>query len=257
MDILMEEFEEALWACLGKRKADQEQMEVECKTDLGVKVMDLEANPEATAAVAAYQEAPDEEAAVKTIGALEDRCGDRHLPLGYRRKPKERVPAEVGRHPWIFDPPSRFNGQEENGRAVKAGSGARWQLRLRKERIFGRIFRKAVELEIEKRIVGSSTGLQEVSDWTVWRCRSPPTSVAQPSEKRKWRYICRLFRTNKLKWGAMWHVDPLLGNAREISNNTTAVARQRSTNGSRGTVFYVWSVPRCYKQDKLGLAVIK
>jgi hypothetical protein len=45
------------------------------------------------------------------------------------------------------------------------------QLRLRKKRTSGRIFRKTVELEIEKRIVGSSTGLREVSDWTLWRSR--------------------------------------------------------------------------------------
>jgi hypothetical protein len=31
-----------------------------------------------------------------------------------------------------------------------------------------------VELEIEKRIVGSSTGQQEVNDWTLWRGRPPP-----------------------------------------------------------------------------------
>jgi hypothetical protein len=34
------------------------------------------------------------------------------------------------------------------------------------------------------------------------------------------------------------------------------VARQRRINGNRGTVFSVRSVPRYYKQDKLGLAVI-
>jgi hypothetical protein len=48
MDILMEEFEEALWANLEKRKADQEQMEAESKTGVGVKLTDLEANPEET-----------------------------------------------------------------------------------------------------------------------------------------------------------------------------------------------------------------
>jgi hypothetical protein len=44
----------------------------------------------------------------------------------------------------------------------------RWQLHLRKERTSGRIF-----LEIKKRIVGSSTGPQEVSDWTLWRGSTP------------------------------------------------------------------------------------
>jgi hypothetical protein len=41
--------------------------------------------------------------------------------------------------------------------------GASRQLRLRKGMTSGRIFRKFTELEIEKRIVGSSNGLQEVT----------------------------------------------------------------------------------------------
>jgi hypothetical protein len=36
------------------------------------------------------------------------------------------------------------------------------------------------------------------------------TSHAQASEKKKWRYVCRLFGTNNLKEGAMWRIDPLL-----------------------------------------------
>jgi hypothetical protein len=35
-------------------------------------------------------------------------------------------------------------------------------------------FRKIVDLEVEKRIFGSSTGLREVSEWTLWRDLSPP-----------------------------------------------------------------------------------
>jgi hypothetical protein len=45
--------------------------------------------------------------------------------------------------------------------------------------------------------------------------------------KKKWRYACRLFETNSLKEGAMWHVYPLVGNDREISKNPTAVAKYR------------------------------
>jgi hypothetical protein len=45
------------------------------------------------------------------------------------------------------------------------------------------------------------------------------TSQAQPSEKKKLRYSCRLFRTNSLKEGAVWHVDPLLDNDWEIKIN--------------------------------------
>jgi hypothetical protein len=49
----------------------------------------------------------------------------------------------------------------------------------------------------------------------------------------------------------LWHIDPLLGNDRKISNYTTTVTRHRTLNSNRGTVFSVRSVPRCYKQDKL------
>jgi hypothetical protein len=48
---------------------------------------------------------------------------------------------------------------------------------------------------------------------------------AQPSEKKKWQYTCRLLGVISLKEGAMWHVDPLLGNNHEICNYTTAVAK--------------------------------
>jgi hypothetical protein len=42
-----------------------------------------------------------------------------------------------------------------------------------------------------------------------------------------------------------------LGNDREISRNTTAVTGCTATVGksTRGTVFSVWFLPRCYKQD--------
>jgi hypothetical protein len=59
-------------------------------------------------------------------------------------------------------------------------------------------------------------------------------------------YTVRNFRTIQY---------PLLGNDREISNYTTTVTRQWSVNSKRGTVFPVRSLPRRYKQDKLGAAV--
>jgi hypothetical protein len=52
---------------------------------------------------------------------------------------------------------------------------------------------------------------------------------------------------------SLWHVDPLLGNDREISKYTAAVTRKRPVNSNRGMVFSVRSLPRCYKQDKLGV----
>jgi hypothetical protein len=53
----------------------------------------------------------------------------------------------------------------------------------------------------------------------------------------------------------LWHLDPLLGNDREISNYTTAVTRQRPVNSNRGTVFSVRPVPGCYRWDQLAVAV--
>jgi hypothetical protein len=49
----------------------------------------------------------------------------------------------------------------------------------------------------------------------------------------------------------LWHVDPLLGNDREISNYTTAVTKQRTVNSYIGTVFSVRSVVTYYKQGQL------
>jgi hypothetical protein len=51
----------------------------------------------------------------------------------------------------------------------------------------------------------------------------PITHVTSTALGKEWRYACRLFGTNSLKEGAMWHTDPLLGNYREISKYTTAV----------------------------------
>jgi hypothetical protein len=50
----------------------------------------------------------------------------------------------------------------------------------------------------------------------------------------------------------LWHVDPLLGNDREISNHTTTFTRQGPVNSNRENVFSVLSVLKC-KQDKWGL----
>jgi hypothetical protein len=52
----------------------------------------------------------------------------------------------------------------------------------------------------------------------------------------------------------MCHVDRLPGNDREIRNYTTAVTMQWAINSNRGTVFSVWSVPICQKQDRLWMS---
>jgi hypothetical protein len=48
-------------------------------------ISDLEANREKSDAIAEQQDASREEVAEETIGALEDRYGDRHLVVGRRR----------------------------------------------------------------------------------------------------------------------------------------------------------------------------
>jgi hypothetical protein len=50
------------------------------------------------------------------------------------------------------------------------------QLHSRTKKIFGRLGKKTVALQMvrEIRIVGSSIGLQEVGDWTFWKVRQPP-----------------------------------------------------------------------------------
>jgi hypothetical protein len=53
----------------------------------------------------------------------------------------------------------------------------------------------------------------------------------------------------------MGHVDPLLGNDREIGRYATAIFANKSVSttiigySSKGKVFSVQSVPRYYKQD--------
>jgi hypothetical protein len=87
---------------------------------------------------------------------------------------------------------------------------ARRQLRLGKERIFSRIFGKTVELKIEKRIIRPSTGLLEVSDWTLWRGRSPP--------KRKKRRQKHRIQQNFRKMMMVVHINilaPYQGTARD------------------------------------------
>jgi hypothetical protein len=54
----------------------------------------------------------------------------------------------------------------------------------------------------------------------------------------------------------LWNVYALLGIDRDLSNYTTAVTRQRPVNSNRGTVFSVRSVPKCYKQGKLGVELV-
>jgi hypothetical protein len=51
------------------------------------------------------------------------------------------------------------------------------------------------------------------------------TSETKPSEKKKWRYACRLFGMNSRKDETVWHVDLSLGNGCETSNYATNIAK--------------------------------
>jgi hypothetical protein len=51
----------------------------------------MEANAEEIKSVAENQEVSNEEAAVETVGALEDRYGNRYLAVGCRRQPNKRT----------------------------------------------------------------------------------------------------------------------------------------------------------------------
>jgi hypothetical protein len=127
---------------------------------------------------------PYEEAEVETVGALEDRSGDRRLTAGHRRQPKKRTQGN-GRSwkklaatlRWMVcrAVSARRKGRNHNlpmveKRRRKAPEcknriedrDARRQLSLTKDRTSDRIFKRTVDLEIEKRIFGSSNGLREV-----------------------------------------------------------------------------------------------
>jgi hypothetical protein len=55
---------------------------------------DLEVNPEEIESESEHQGVPKEEAAVETIGALEDRYVDQHLAVGRHRQPKRRTQGD-------------------------------------------------------------------------------------------------------------------------------------------------------------------
>jgi hypothetical protein len=44
---------------------------------------------------------------------------------------------------------------------------------------------------------------------TGMKVRPITDSQAQPADKMKWQYACRLFGMNSLKAGEMWHIDLL------------------------------------------------
>jgi hypothetical protein len=57
------------------------------------------------------------------------------------------------------------------------------QLHLRKEKTFGRISGKIVELEIAKQTVETSIRLSKMNDWTLWRGH-PPSKTKEKTAHR-------------------------------------------------------------------------
>jgi hypothetical protein len=73
-------------------KAGLEEMEAAMETNKGeVNATDFASNPKEKEAVEKHQDVLNEEAAMETIGTLEDRYGDRHLAVGCCRQPKKRT----------------------------------------------------------------------------------------------------------------------------------------------------------------------
>jgi hypothetical protein len=86
-------------------KASQEPWRTYIKIGLEeVKALDLEASPEEVEVVVEHQKAPDEEAAMETIGALEDRYGDRCLTVRCRRQLKKWNQGDGGLHQKVAVP---------------------------------------------------------------------------------------------------------------------------------------------------------
>jgi hypothetical protein len=57
---------------------------------------DVDEIAEEVKSVSENQEVPNEDAAVETTGALEDRYGDRNLAVGRRRQPKKPTRGDGG-----------------------------------------------------------------------------------------------------------------------------------------------------------------
>jgi hypothetical protein len=104
--------------------------------------------------------------------------------------------------------------------------------------------------------------------WPLWKkkvnykCLMKREYSRNYLDLRRMNYIGNLWccMTRNFAIYVLWHVDLLLGNDREISNYTSAVAKQwlckqtwmQQLHCNRGMVFSTRSMPRSYEQDKLG-----
>jgi hypothetical protein len=175
-------------------------------------------------AVVEQQDVPKEEAAVKTIRALENRYGDWHLAVGSRRQLKKWIQGDGGswqelataqRRLTSIAIPAQRKGHSCQGpckdddvsRTPKGltfdkirrewpkwkdgirGQGLNRQLLLGSKRAFNKTIRQTFRLEVMKRAVRIFIWLQEMSDWTLWM-----GSAASERKKRcqKWNLRSRL-----------------------------------------------------------------
>lgn len=129
---------------------------------------------------------------MENFRALKEQYGDRNLALGHRT-PKKRSQGEDGSRKNLASArrwmtrcagTARHMGCGNKGQAVEQRQRMREegsnriraqdfkeQLCLRKERAFGRILVKTVELEVTKRIVGTSIRLWEVNVKIFWKLK--------------------------------------------------------------------------------------
>jgi hypothetical protein len=166
--------------------------------------------PDEKEVVAEPQEVPNGATDELMIGATEDRSRDRRLAVGCRGQLKTRTKrdsgfrqeyaATVGR-PTRRTVPAMSKGKLLRGHGKKCRSGiggpskaspsekmrrtrpecnnsirdrgAR-PLIFKKERIFKKVIRQSLGMEIARLLVKSSIGLREPGDGILWKCRLPP-----------------------------------------------------------------------------------
>jgi hypothetical protein len=121
-------------------------------------------------------EVPNEETAVETIGGP---IYGRGSGCGIPQPTEKADQAPKGR---TFE--ERRRTQLKFNKGIRDG-GLELQLRLGRERAVNKTFGQTLGLEVAKRVVGTSTGLREVSDWILWKGQSPPKRKKRPRKRTK------------------------------------------------------------------------
>jgi hypothetical protein len=161
-------------------KMETKQKKVETKTEACP--VRMEANQEkleATGmeALTVNQEVPKEEAAVETIGAPEDRSGDKRPAVGYRNARKRWTKDDL-----VSGTPKARTFDKRRCVQPKCNygiwdRGMKQQLRLGSNGNINEALRQIIELEIIKRIIGSSFRIRKA----IRHCGGPGH---RPSERR-------------------------------------------------------------------------